>query len=151
MTKRSNTKNPVGKSSEYAAVPDLADFYTMAYRILQRLPAAIQPYTKNIIVRIENFPDELTLNSLKLTNKYDLLGLYRGVPLPLKMSVQGSNLPDVIFLYRCPLIRFSVENQEKTEDLVNHVMIHEIGHHFGYSDDAMELIEKGLNGGHNRD
>lgn len=136
---------------EFPEIPDLADIYTMAYKSLQNLPSGILPHTRNIIVRIENYADNDVLKSLELEDKYDLLGLYRGIPLPLKTKGKGMILPDVIYLYRCPIIRFALENKEKIQDLVHHIMIHEIGHHFGYTDKQMEEIELEINGGHNRD
>jgi predicted Zn-dependent protease with MMP-like domain len=123
-------------------LPDLTDIYELAYKVLEELPKKFRAYTQNIMVRVENFADEQTLLSLNLDDKYDLLGLYRGIPLPLKNLTSIVAVPDTIFLYRCPLIRFSEENQENVDGLVHHVMIHEIGHHFGFSDFDMEWIER---------
>jgi predicted Zn-dependent protease with MMP-like domain len=69
-----------------------------------------------------------------LTDKNDLLGLYRGIPLPMKTASTDSKLPDMIFLYRCPLIKYAKDNEEPIQDLIYHVMIHEIGHHFGHDE-----------------
>ncbi len=124
------------------SLPDLTDFYELAYKILEELPKKFRVFTQNMIVRVENFADEQTLESLNLRDKYDLLGLYRGIPLPMKSLTSIVSIPDTIFLYRCPLIRFSGENHESIDRLVHHVMIHEIGHHFGFSDFDMEWIER---------
>lgn len=141
----------VGSRNEMSEMPDLADLYTMAYKTLSSLPEKFKPFVKNLLVRIENYADEDTINNLRLTDKYDLLGLYRGVPLPLKASPNAGNLPDIIYLYRCPLIKYASENKENVEDIVYHVMIHEIGHHFGYSDTDLDWINSLEDGGRNRD
>ena len=122
-------------------LPDLTDIYNLAYAVVDGLPQQLQSLTKNLIIRIENFADEQTLQSLNITDKYDLLGLYRGVPLPLKSLHDNAILPDIIFLYRGPLIRFARDNGETLSKLVYHVVIHEIGHHFGYSDQDMDWLE----------
>lgn len=123
-------------------LPDLTDIYELAYQVIEELPKKFRNFTSEIIIRVENFADEQTLASLKLKDKYDLLGLYRGVPLPLKGHGSVIAIPDTIFLYRCPIIRFAEENCEPINRLVKHVMIHEIGHHFGFSDFDMEWIER---------
>ncbi len=124
------------------SIPDLTDIYELAYKTIEELPKKFRIFTQNIMVRVENFADEQTLNSLKLDDKYDLLGLYRGIPLPMKNLTAVVTVPDTIFLYRCPIIRFSEDNHENLDQLVHHVMIHEIGHHFGFSDFDMEWIER---------
>lgn len=161
MTKKKNRLTLVTGRNECADLPDLADIYTLAYRSINNLPKKFQERIGNILVRVENFADEETLSHLSIKDKYDLLGLYRGTPIPYKGTESTAQLPDVIFLFRCPLIRFARETHEGIATLVNHVMIHEIGHHFGFSDYDMEWIENQpddsddsgneKNGGRNRD
>jgi predicted Zn-dependent protease with MMP-like domain len=139
---KNNTDTPTPARQEHADLPDLAEIYALAYQTINFLPERFQEYTHTILIRVENFAEQDVLEGLKLSDKYDLLGLYQGVPLPLKSANDPRTLPDVIFLYRCPLIRFSRENSESLEQLVHHVMIHEIGHHFGFSDLDMEWIEQ---------
>ena len=139
---KNNTDTPTLIRQEHADLPDLAEIYALAYQTINFLPQRFQEYTHTILIRVENFAEQDVLDGLKLSDKYDLLGLYQGVPLPLKGANDPLTLPDVIFLYRCPLIRFSRENWESLEQLVHHVMIHEIGHHFGFSDFDMEWIEQ---------
>ena len=127
---------------DLTSLPDLTDIYELAYQVIEELPKKFRSYTHDIMIRVENFSDEQTLTSLNLMDKYDLLGLYRGIPIPLKASGSLVSVPDTIFLYRCPIIRFAEENCETIERLVKHVMIHEIGHHFGFSDFDMEWIER---------
>jgi predicted Zn-dependent protease with MMP-like domain len=123
-------------------LPDLTDIYEIAYQVMEDLPKKFRSYTQAIMIRVENFSDEKTLQSLNLQDKYDLLGLYRGIPLPLKTPGSMIAVPDTIFLYRCPIVRFAEDNDETLSRLVQHVMIHEIGHHFGFSDFDMEWIER---------
>jgi predicted Zn-dependent protease with MMP-like domain len=138
--KKKKTKPPLTRYED-ADLPDLADIYALAYRTMNFLPHRFQEYTSNILVRVENFADQDILDGLKLTDKYDLLGLYQGIPLPLKGTNDTLAIPDIIYLFRGPLIRFARENHEPLPQLVHHVMIHEIGHHFGFSDFDMEWIE----------
>lgn len=128
----------VGGRNFAAEIPDLAEIYSMAYKILTELPDKYQPFLKSVIIRVENFPKTKILQNLKLTDRYDLLGLYKGTPLPQKTLEEPMNVPDIIYLYRCPIIRYARENQESVNQLVNHVMIHEIGHHFGFTDEELE-------------
>jgi predicted Zn-dependent protease with MMP-like domain len=139
--KKKTTKKAVLQRYEDADLPDLAEIYALAYRTINFLPHRFQDYTGNILVRVENFADQDVLDGLKLTDKYDLLGLYQGIPLPLKSTNDTLAVPDIIYLYRGPLIRFSRDNGEPLSELVHHVMIHEIGHHFGFSDFDMDWIE----------
>ena len=125
-------------------LPDLTDIYVLAYQTLNFLPSRFQAYTRNILVCVENFAAQDVLDGLKLTDKYDLLGLYQGIPLPLKSRKNSRVVPDIIYLYRCPLIRFARENSDTLTQLIHHVMIHEIGHHFGFSDFDLDWVEKNL-------
>jgi len=143
MKRKSTTKNPLQRHQD-ADLPDFAEVYALAYHTLSLLPQRFQEYTNTILVRVENFADQDVLDGLKLRDKYDLLGLYQGIPLPLKGTRVSLVIPDIIFLYRGPLIRFARENGEPLPQLVHHVMIHEIGHHFGFSDFDMEWIEQKL-------
>lgn len=125
-----------------ADLPDLTDFYLLSQKTINSLPEKFKKATSSLIIKVENFADQETLKSLKINDKYDLLGLYRGTPLPVKRTSQSIPLPDVIFLYRCPLIRYARDNHETLDALVQHVMIHEIGHHFGFNDYDLSWIEK---------
>ncbi|MES2252532.1 MAG: metallopeptidase family protein [Pseudomonadota bacterium] len=114
-------------------LPAIQRLEQIAQQTLKTIPDALKEYAKKIQIVVENYADKETLNSLRIDDKYELLGLYRGTPVPIKTVFAHSTLPDSIFLYRCPLIRYSIENQEKIETLVQHVMMHELGHHFGYN------------------
>lgn len=114
-------------------LPTLQRLGEIASQTINTIPDTIKEYATNVKIIVENYADKETLHSLRIDDKYELLGLYRGTPIPIKTIFANSSLPDSIYLYRCPLIRYSIENQESIEKLVQHVMIHELGHHFGYS------------------
>jgi predicted Zn-dependent protease with MMP-like domain len=140
MTTHKTPLKIVGARNTSAEIPDLADIYSMGYKALTDLPKKYQPFLKSLVVRVENFPNANTLQNLQLSDRYDLLGLYKGTPLPQKTLNNTTNVPDIIYLYRCPLIRYARENREPVDVLVNHIMIHEIGHHFGFTDEEMDLF-----------
>ena len=121
--------------------PSLADIEALAKRALAGLPDQFTDLLGPVVIRVDEFPDAETEAGMRLDSPFDLLGLYRGVALPLK-SV-GDPRPDIdmIFLYRRPLLDYWCETGEPLFDIVRHVVIHEIGHHFGFSDDDMENIE----------
>ena len=121
--------------------PALADIEELANRALGMIPRRLKRHLGAVVIRVEDFPDEETEEAMGLDSPFDILGLYRGVALPHK-SV-GDPRPDVnmIFLYRRPILDFWCETGEDLAHLVRHVLIHEIGHHFGFSDDDMERIE----------
>lgn len=122
--------------------PDLADIERMAERARATLPAELAVHVKDVVLRIEDFCDEETEREMELESPYDLLGLYRGVN-KLDESVSSPRRqPDMIFLYRVPLLAYWIESGEELYALVRHTMIHEIGHHFGFSDDDMEWLER---------
>ena len=95
----------------------------------------------DVVIHIEEFPDAETEQEMGLESPFDLLGLYRGVTLGHKSVGHVSSDLDRIFLYRRPLLDYWCETGEELTQLVRHVLIHEIGHHFGLSDDDMERIE----------
>jgi predicted Zn-dependent protease with MMP-like domain len=122
-------------------MPAVAEIYDFAYRSLQKLPKSFRSHLKNFVIEVENFADPSTLEELSMADRYDLLGLYRGVPVPLKKKIRPSQ-PDIIYLYRCPLIRHAIENSEDVKSLVHHVLINEIGHHFGCTANEMSWMRQ---------
>jgi predicted Zn-dependent protease with MMP-like domain len=96
-----------------------------------------------VVIRVEDFPDRETERAMELDSPFDLLGLYRGVALPHKSVSDARPELDLIFLlYRRPILDYWCESGEDLFDVVRHVLIHEIGHHFGFSDSDMDRIEK---------
>jgi predicted Zn-dependent protease with MMP-like domain len=127
-----------------ALPPSALDIERIGQRVLAHLPAVFRGHVRDVAIKVEDFPDAETEREMALESPFDLLGLYRGVPVG-----QGSTLDlprhdvDMIFLYRRPLLEYWCETGEPLADLVENTLIHEIGHHFGYSDADMEAIEFG--------
>jgi predicted Zn-dependent protease with MMP-like domain len=124
-----------------AAVPTLAEFETMARLALASLPRRFRRELGGLTIRVDDFPDAATMSAMRLASPYDLLGLYHGVALPLKSISDPLPDFDMIFLYRRPILAYCAATGEDLRDVVRHVLIHEIGHHFGFSDDDMARIE----------
>ena len=121
--------------------PSAADIEALAHTALETIPAKLRAPLGGVVIRVEEFPDEETVEEMELDGPFDLLGLYHGVSLREKSVLDVPEEPDMIFLYRRPLLDHWCEGEETLGHLVRHVLIHEIGHHFGFSDDDMEKIE----------
>jgi predicted Zn-dependent protease with MMP-like domain len=121
--------------------PSLSEFETIADTAYRRLPQRFRALTEELVIRIEDFPTEEVLDSLNIESPFDLLGLYSGVDLARKSVMDVSSLPDMVFLYRRPILDYWAEHEEPLGRIIAHVLIHEIGHHFGLSDADMEHIE----------
>jgi predicted Zn-dependent protease with MMP-like domain len=122
--------------------PSLADIEALAERALAELPRRFKEHLGPVVIRVEDFPDEETEAAMALDSPFDLLGLYRGVALPHKSVSDPRPDTDMIFLYRRPILDEWCDSGEDLFALVRHVLIHEIGHHFGFSDADMERIEE---------
>jgi predicted Zn-dependent protease with MMP-like domain len=121
--------------------PSLADIETLARRALDTIPYELRQHLGPITIRVEEFPDAETEAEMALESPFDILGLYRGVALPHKSFGDPRPPLDMIFLYRRPILDYWCETGEDLAHLVRHVTIHEIGHHFGFSDADMARIE----------
>jgi predicted Zn-dependent protease with MMP-like domain len=121
--------------------PSLADLDIMAQKALTTIPDELKRHLGAVVIRIEEFPDEEIEKEMGLESPFDLLGLYHGVALPFQSVSSPRTGIDMIFLYRRPILDYWVETGEDLYTIVRHVLIHEIGHHFGFSDDDMERIE----------
>jgi predicted Zn-dependent protease with MMP-like domain len=123
--------------------PSLADFEAMAAEAFGRLPDSFRALCDGVIIKVDDFPDDETLQEMECETPFDLLGLFRGIGLPQGGSAaQTGQFPNMIWLYRRPMLDYWAEHDETLGHLVTHVLVHEIGHHFGLSDDDMEAIEK---------
>lgn len=121
--------------------PTLAEFEEIAAEAYRRLPGRFRALTGDLLIRIEDFPTDDVLDQLGLKSEFDLLGLYSGVDLARKSVLDVSPMPDMVFLYRRPILDYWAEHEETLGAIISHVLIHEIGHHFGLSDADMEKIE----------
>ena len=124
--------------------PTIDELDTMARASLELLPEELQQFTENVVIQVVDFPDEDVREELNLETPFDILGLYQGVSLNEKRIDNSGQLPDMVFLYRRPILDYWCETGEDLDRLVRHVLIHEIGHHFGYSDEDMEAIDAGI-------
>jgi predicted Zn-dependent protease with MMP-like domain len=122
--------------------PSLADIEALAYDSLTVIPDVLRRHVANVVIQVEDFPDDEVMADMELESPFDLLGLYSGVSLDHKSISDASAIPDMIFLYRRPILDYWCESGETLPHIVRHVLIHEIGHHFGFSDDDMERIEQ---------
>ena len=121
--------------------PRLAEFEAIADAAYRRLPGRFRALTGELLIRVEDFPTDEVLDSLEIESPFDLLGLYSGVDLARKSVMDIASLPDMVFLYRRPILDYWAEHEETLGHIVTHVLVHEIGHHFGLSDADMEHIE----------
>ena len=124
-----------------AIAPSLADFEALVDRAFGEIPADLRRLAEGVAIRVEDFPDEETMRDMELESPYDILGLYRGTSLDLKSVLDPGGHPDMVFLYRLPILLEWCETGEALGALVRQVLVHEIGHHFGLSDERMEEIE----------
>jgi predicted Zn-dependent protease with MMP-like domain len=123
--------------------PSLDDLELIAREQLSSVLQPFRPHLGGVVIRVDDFCDEATEREMGLESPFDLLGLYRGISLDRKsVSDPGGSL-DMIFLYRRPILDYWCETGEDLTRIVRHVLVHEIGHHFGLSDDDMHRIENG--------
>jgi predicted Zn-dependent protease with MMP-like domain len=123
--------------------PATDEIEALAERALATIPLRIRGQLGPLVIRVEDFPDRETEAAMDLDSPFDLLGLYRGVALPRKSIGDTRAEPDMVFLYRRPILDYWCETGEELGAVVRHVLIHEIGHHLGFSDEDMERIENG--------
>jgi predicted Zn-dependent protease with MMP-like domain len=125
------------------SAPTLADIERLADAAFARLPAEFRALCEGIVIKVDDFPDDETLDVMQCESEFDLLGLFRGVGLAQAgAGLQTGQFPNMVWLYRRPLLDYWAEHEETLGDLVTHVLVHEIGHHFGLSDADMAAIEE---------
>lgn len=130
-----------GKDWAGRYAPSLADFEDLAAAAWRRLPGEFRSMCGDVVIRVEDFATQDVLRDLKIESPFDLMGLYQGVSLDRKSVMDPAGMPDMVFLYRRPMLDYWAEGGETLGHLVTHVLVHEIGHHFGLSDAAMAHIE----------
>ena len=121
--------------------PSLAEIEALAFEAFERLPEEFRRLCAGVRIHVDDFPDEETLDDMECESEFDLLGLFRGVGLAQSGEVATGQMPNAVWLYRRPLLDYWAEHDESLGHLVTHVIVHEIGHHFGLSDDDMSAIE----------
>ena len=121
--------------------PDAATIDAMARAALTRIPEPFASHLADVVLLVEELADDETLDALDIDDPYDLTGLYHGRPIGEKSAFESGALPDRIHLYRQPLLAEWCETGVDLGDLITHVVVHEVGHHFGLSDDDMHALE----------
>ena len=129
-----------------AKAPSLVDFERLAAQAWDRLPSEFRSMCKDIVIRVEDFAPDEVLDELGIEDALELMGLYQGVSLDRKSVMDPPREPDMVFLYRRSILDFWADGDEKLGHLVTHVLVHEVGHHFGLSDADMEAIEADVDG-----
>ncbi len=131
------------RQTPWGLSPDADAIETMARAAMARLPDAFRAHLDDVVLQVEEFADEAVLDEMGIDDPFALSGLYTGRPIGMKSVDDSGTMPDVIHLYRRPLLDEWAEGEVTLEALVTHVIIHEIGHHFGLSDDDMHALEDG--------
>jgi predicted Zn-dependent protease with MMP-like domain len=124
--------------------PSLAELEALAAEAFAALPEGFRRVCEGVTIHVVDFPDDETLDQMECETPFDLLGLFRGIGLAQgggATGLQTGQMPNAIWLYRRPLLDYWAEHDETLGDLVSHVLVHEIGHHMGFSDEDMEAIE----------
>jgi predicted Zn-dependent protease with MMP-like domain len=124
-----------------STAPSLADIQELAEQAYARLPERFRNLCDGLVIHVEDFPTSEVLDLMRAQSEFDLLGLFQGVGLPFQSETVPELMPNMIWLYRRPILDYWAENQDSLGEIVTHVLVHEIGHHFGLSDDDMEAIE----------
>jgi len=119
-----------------------AEFIDIAQKTWDSLPEEFHAAAGNLVTQVRDYADPETLEALDISHPMSLLGLYHGVGLPFKSVLQTGYGPDMIFLYRLPILNYARQTGDDVDAVIRHVYIHEIGHHFGFSDADMDAIEQ---------
>jgi predicted Zn-dependent protease with MMP-like domain len=128
-------------SERQTFAPDAAALERMAEEAITALPAEFRAHLEDVVLRIEEFADDEVLEEMGIDDPFELSGLSSGRPIGQQSSTTSGELPAMIHLYRRPLLDEWVETGVSLEDLVRHVIVHEVGHHFGLSDEDMHVLE----------
>jgi predicted Zn-dependent protease with MMP-like domain len=123
------------------AAPSLADFETIAGEVYRNLPKTFRDLCEGLVIRVDDFPTDEVLDEMQIESPFDLLGLFQGVGLPFRSESAPVQMPNMIWLYRRPILDYWGEHEDALGVVIAHVLVHEIGHHFGLSDADMEAIE----------
>jgi predicted Zn-dependent protease with MMP-like domain len=123
--------------------PTSEDIDALARTAFERLPASFRHLSDGLVIQVVDFPDEETLKEMDEESEFELLGLFRGRGLAQGGATgETGEMPNMIWLYRRPLLDFWCDGEDTLDEVVTHVLVHEIGHHFGLSDADMEAIEE---------
>jgi predicted Zn-dependent protease with MMP-like domain len=129
-------------SKRQTFAPDAAEIERLAEGAIARMPEPFRRHLEGVVLRIDDFAEDEVLDQLEIEDPFDLSGLYTGRPIGEQSSLLSGELPAMIHLYRRPLLDEWAETGVSLEELVAHVIVHEVGHHFGFSDAQMHAIEE---------
>jgi predicted Zn-dependent protease with MMP-like domain len=121
--------------------PSLDEFDALADAALRALPETFRKLCEGVVIRVTDFPTDEVLETMRAQSEFDLLGLFQGIGLPFRSETDPVQMPNMIWLYRRPILDYWAEHDETLGDIVTHVLVHEIGHHFGLSDEDIEASE----------
>jgi predicted Zn-dependent protease with MMP-like domain len=124
-----------------ARPPSIDEIEGLAREAFERLPERFRQCCTDLVIRVEDFPSEDVLRSMRPESEFDLLGLFQGVGRPFQSETVPQLFPNLIWLYRRPILDYWAEHDDDLGTIVTHVLVHEIGHHFGFSDEDMAAIE----------
>src|SRR5579864_5987422 len=122
--------------------PSLVELEVLAGDVFQRLPRRFRQLCADIVIQVDDFPSDEVLDEMGAQSEFDLLGLFQGVGLPFRSESAPARMPNMIWLYRRPILDYWAEHDDTLGAIVQHVLVHEIGHHFGLSDADMHALEE---------
>lgn len=132
------------RSRRFQSAPSADDIEAIARRAMAALPQPFATHLDNVVLRIEEFADDDTLSVMGIDDPFELTGIYEGIPLTERSVEHSGTMPDRIRLFRRPILDEWAGGDESLGHLVAHVLIHEIGHHFGLSDEDMHALEESV-------
>lgn len=138
--------NPLANPLAWRSVRalSLAEMEVIAEESFRRLPETFRALCSDLVIQVDDFPTEDVVRQMRLQSEFEILGLFQGVGLPFQSVSDPARMPNLIWLYRRPILDYWAEHEETLGSIITHVLVHEIGHHFGLSDDDMEAIEAGV-------
>jgi predicted Zn-dependent protease with MMP-like domain len=122
--------------------PSLAEFEAIATAAFNRLPKHFRAKCEGVVVHVDDYATDEVLDQMGLQSELDLMGLFQGVGLPFQSETAPAQMPNMVWLYRVPILLYWAEHDETLGHIIQHVLVHEIGHHFGLSDDDIDEIER---------
>jgi predicted Zn-dependent protease with MMP-like domain len=122
--------------------PSLAEFEAIATAAFNRLPQHFRAKCEGVVVHVDDYATDEVLEQMGLESELDLMGLFQGVGLPFQSESAPAQMPNMVWLYRVPILLYWAEHDETLGHIIQHVLVHEIGHHFGLSDDDIDEIER---------
>jgi len=124
--------------------PSADEMEAIARRALEALPEPFSDHLRDVVLLVEDFADDETLDAMGIEEPFDLTGIYEGIPITERSVDQSGTLPDRIRLFRRPILDEWAAGEDTLEHLVAHVLVHEVGHHFGLSDEDMHRLEEAV-------